>query len=159
MPRSAIHPAIRVSTAARLILAISFALQLALPLRHYLYPGDAKWTMEGYRFAWRVMLNEKTGVATFYVLDRTTGHRQVVYARQHLTPQQLRHMSYQPDMILQFARYLAAQHPLAGQHELAVFAEVFVAHKGRPSKLIIDPERNLLEVNRDIWPADWILRY
>lgn len=159
LPRPAFQPTIHASTAAKVILAIFFSLQLALPLRHFLYPGDSNWTMEGYRFAWRVMLNEKTGFATFYVLDKTAGHRQVVYASQHLTPQQTRHMSYQPDMILQFAHYLADQHPQAGHHDLAVYAEVFVAHNGRPSKLLINPEQNLLEVKRDIWPAGWILRY
>jgi hypothetical protein len=68
-------------------------------------------------------------------------------------------MSYQPDMILQFARFLATQHPYAGQHDLAVYAEVHVAHNGKPSKLLIDPEQNLLEASRELFPAAWILRY
>ncbi len=159
LPRRAVIPHMRPSTAAKLILILFFVMQLILPLRHYLYPGDANWTMEGYRFAWRVMLNEKAGFATFYLADRTAGKTQVVYGSQYLTPQQLRHMSYQPDMILQFARYLAAQHPYAGQRELAVFAEVYVARNGAPSKLLIDPEQNLLEASRDIFSAPWILRY
>ena len=159
MPRRSFHPSIHMSHRARLVLILFFALQLTLPLRHYLYPGDANWTMEGYRFAWRVMLNEKAGFATFFLVDRTTDHRQVVYGDQYLSPQQLRHMSYQPDMILQFAHFLAARHAYAGQHDLAVFAEVHVAHNGAPSKLLIDPEQNPLEASRDMFPARWILRY
>ena len=31
-----------------------FILQLAVPLRHYLYPGNVRWNEEGYRFSWRV---------------------------------------------------------------------------------------------------------
>lgn len=158
-PSRAYHPRIQQSTAAKLILILFFALQLLLPLRHYLCAGDTNWTMEGYRFAWRVMLNEKAGFATFYLVDESTGRRQVVYASQHLTPQQQRHMSYQPDMILQFAHFLAAQRPADRRHELAVYADVYVAHNGAPSRLLIDPTRNLLAVPRDIFSADWIIRY
>ena len=140
-------------------LLIFFAVQLSLPLRHYLYPGDANWTMEGYRFAWRVMLNEKAGFATFRVVDRTLGRTQVVYASQYLTEQQARHMAYQPDMILQFAHYLAKQSPFDARHDIAVYAEVFVAHNGRPARLLIDPRRDLLSIERELAPADWILRY
>ena len=142
----------------KLGLLVFFAVQLILPLRHHLYPGDANWTMEGYRFAWRVMLNEKAGFATFRVVDRTLGRTQVVYASQHLSEQQARHMAYQPDMILQFARYLASQSPFDARHEIAVFAEVYVARNGRPARLLIDPQRDLLSVERELAPADWILR-
>lgn len=159
LPCRAVVPHMRPSIAAKLILILFFALQLLLPLRHYLYAGDTNWTVEGYRFAWRVMLNEKAGFATFYLVDRTAGNTQVVYGSQFLTPQQLRHMSYQPDMILQFAHYLAAQHPYAGQHDLAVYAEVYVAHNGAPSRLLIDPTRDLLDVSRELFSADWIIRY
>jgi len=159
MPLRSFRPPIQMSRRAKLVLLLFFALQLTLPLRHYHYPGDANWTMEGYRFAWRVMLNEKAGFATFYLVDKTADHKQVLYGDQFLTPQQLRHMSYQPDMILQFAHFLAAQHPYFGQHELAVYAEVYVAHNGAPSRLLVDPKRDLLAVSRDIFSADWILRY
>lgn len=158
-PRPSYRPTIHLSRRAKLVLILFFALQLTLPLRHFLYPGDTNWTMEGYRFAWRVMLNEKTGFATFYLVDKETDHRQVVYGGQYLTPQQLRHMSYQPDMILQFAQFLATQDPGAGQNDIAVYAEVHVSHNGAPSKLLIDPKQNLLEIRRELFSAPWILRY
>ena len=159
LPRPPSNPPDCLSRAAKLALMLFFAFQLGMPLRHYLYPGDTNWTMEGYRFAWRVMLNEKAGFATFYLVDEKTGHRKVVYGSQYLRPQQLRHMTYQPDMILQFAHYLAARQPQTSQNNLAVYAEVHVAHNGEASKLLIDPERNLLDVSRDIFSDAWILRY
>ena len=159
LSRDSFQAPIHLPRPAKLVLLLFFIVQLALPLRHYLYPGDTNWTMEGYRFAWRVMLNEKAGFATFYLVDERRGHKQVLFGDQYLTPQQLRHMSYQPDMILQFAHYLAAQQPDDRQDDLAVYAEVYVAHNGRPSKLLIDPEQNLLEVSRDLASAAWILRY
>lgn len=140
-----------------LVLVPFFVIQLILPLRHYLYPSDTNWTMEGYRFAWRVMLNDKTGFATFFIVDETTGQRRIVYGRDYLTDQQVRHMSYQPDMILEFAHFLGTQHPFDPNHEIAVYAEVYVAHNGKSSKLLIDPQRNLLDVDRSLLHADWIL--
>jgi vitamin K-dependent gamma-carboxylase len=41
----------------------------AVPLRHHLYPGDVGWTEEGFRYAWHVMLVEKTGMVTYRVRD------------------------------------------------------------------------------------------
>ena len=107
--------------------------------------------MEGYRFAWRVMLNEKAGFVTFRVVDEAGGTR-IVHARRYLTEQQARHMAYQPDMIWQFARHLS------GQGAAAVHAEAWVTRNGRPARLLIDPGVNLMDVERSLAPADWILR-
>lgn len=159
LPRKPYSATPRLTTRVAVILMAFFVLQLVMPLRHYLYPGDVNWTMEGYRFAWRVLLNEKAGFATFYVVDHTLGRRQVVLASDHLTEQQARHMAYQPDMILQFAHYLGENNPFNPQHDIAVYAEVYVSHNGRPSKLLVNPRQNLLEVPRDIFSNDWVLRY
>ncbi len=50
-------PSLR-SSAAGLAFAY-LALQLLVPLRFLLYPGNPNWTEEAFRFAWRVMLIEK----------------------------------------------------------------------------------------------------
>ena len=54
-------------------LTIFFLFQLLFPWRYLLYDGNIFWTEEGYRFAWRVMLMEKAGTATFYVKDGENG--------------------------------------------------------------------------------------
>ncbi|MCA9565864.1 MAG: HTTM domain-containing protein, partial [Myxococcales bacterium] len=41
--------------------------QLALPLRHWAYPGDVNWSEQGFRFAWRVMLIDKVGSVEYRV--------------------------------------------------------------------------------------------
>lgn len=152
------HAASHLPRSGKVILILFFGFQIFMPLRHYLYPGDTNWTMEGYRFAWRVMLNEKAGFATFYIRDRTAGQQQILYGRDHLTEQQMRHMAYQPDMILEFAHYLASRHPFDPSHDIAVYAEVHVSHNGAASKLLIDPQRNLLNEARSLSPKSWILR-
>ena len=37
--------------------------------RYLLYPGNLLWHEQGYRYSWRVMLVEKTGIATFRIYD------------------------------------------------------------------------------------------
>lgn len=128
------------------LLALFLLVQLLLPLRHWLYPGNVNWTEEGFRFAWRVMLVEKTGQVTFSVRDPASGARWHVLPGQFLTPQQDKQMAFQPDMIIQFAHFLAAQYP----QPVEVRAEAYVSWNGRPSRLLLDPEQNLLET-----AADW----
>ena len=43
------------------ILFTFFALQISLPFRYLMYPGELFWTEEGFRFSWSVMLIEKAG--------------------------------------------------------------------------------------------------
>ena len=136
------------------LLAGLLALQAVLPLRHWLYPGDVNWTEEGGRFAWRVMLVEKTGDATFFVRDKATGRETTVWPGDYLTLLQERQMAWQPDMIVQFAHFLARQYP----GDVAVRAEVYVSWNGRPSRLLIDPQVDLLEVGDGPRPKAWIRR-
>lgn len=45
--------------------------QLVVPLRHYLYPGRVQWTDEGHRFAWHMMLRDKSAVTKFHARPAT----------------------------------------------------------------------------------------
>ncbi|MBK8899598.1 MAG: HTTM domain-containing protein [Anaerolineaceae bacterium] len=134
-------------------LALFLGIQLLLPLRHWLYPGNVNWTEEGFRFAWRVMLVEKTGQVTFTVRDPASGRQWHVLPSQYLTVQQDKQMSFQPDMIIQFAHFLAAQY----SQPVEVRAEVYVSWNGRPSRLLLDPAQNLLAIAPDWRPKSFIL--
>ena len=48
---------------------------VAIPLRHHLIPGDARWTNEGYRFSWNVLLTEKGADVRFRLTEPATGRR------------------------------------------------------------------------------------
>ncbi len=138
-------------------LALHFALQIALPLRHYLYPGDTCWTEEGYRFAWRVMLIEKTGQVDFHLRDPETGRTWTIHPREFLTPLQTRMMSTQPDMILEFAHRLAERFAEQLGHRPEVRAEAWVSLNGRRSRLLIDPAVDLARQEEGFPPKEWIL--
>lgn len=134
-------------------------LQLLLPFRYALYPGELFWTEEGYRFSWRVMLMEKTGYTLFTVREPATGRQLQVDNRDYLTPLQEKQMSFQPDMILEFARHLAADFREKGWKEPAVFAESYVTLNGRPSRLFIDPAVNLAAEKESFQPKKWVLPF
>jgi hypothetical protein len=127
--------------------------QVALPLRHLVHAGDHRWTERGFRFAWNVMLMEKTGVAELTIRDRATGQERPVRARDHLTPLQVKMMSTQPDLIRQFARHLAGQERSQGR-QVAVFGDVLVSLNGGPARRLIDPA---VDLAAPTLPAGWIL--
>lgn len=140
------------------LLRVYFFVQLLVPCRFLLYPGNLNWTEEGYRFSWRVMLMEKGGAAFFYVRDPVTGRRFEVNNRQFLTSYQERMMETQPDMILQYAHILAAQYRLRGIRQPEVRVESYVTLNGRGSRLYIDSTVNLADKQFSLWGhQSWIL--
>jgi len=133
-------------------------IQISLPFRHHLYPSDAMWTEEGYRFAWWVMLVEKEGYAVFYVKDRHSDRRWEVTNQEFLTAFQEKRMSVRPDHILQFAHYLAKR--FSKRYDLEkpiVTADVYVTLNGRTSSRLVDPTVNLAVQNRQYGHYEWIL--
>jgi vitamin K-dependent gamma-carboxylase len=126
-------------------------LQCALPLRHHLYAGDVLFTEEGTRFSWRVMVAERGGTASFRTIDRE-GVAREVDPSVDLTPLQSRMMATQPDMILQYAHHLAAARPGA-----RVYADVFVATNGHPSRRLVDPGVDLASEIDTPFGYRWVL--
>jgi len=142
---------------SQILITLFVFFQLIFPLRYLLYPGNLFWTEEGYRFSWRVMLMEKAGTALFYVKNPETGREGVVDNLEFLNAHQEKQMSFQPDMILQFAHFLGKKYKLEGQEIPEVRVEAWVTLNARPSHLIIHPKINLSKV-QDSWKSkSWIL--
>ncbi len=138
-------------------LALHFGVQLLLPLRHHLYPGDHGWHEQGFRFAWHVMLVEKTGVVTYRVRDPASGRVFVVHPEDALTVQQAKQMAFQPDMILDYAHRIAADYEARGLPGVEVRADAYVAYNGRPGARLIDPTVDLARERDGLAGKTWIL--
>ncbi|MEQ8240693.1 MAG: HTTM domain-containing protein [Cyclobacteriaceae bacterium] len=139
------------------LLICFFAFQILFPWRYLLYPGNVFWTEEGYRFSWRVMLMEKAGTATFFVKDAESGREGSVINSQFLNQHQEKQMAMQPDLILQYAKYLKDHFLAQGMTEPRVRAEVLVTLNARPAQLLIDPAVDLSQ-QIDQWQnKKWIL--
>ncbi|MCS7004404.1 MAG: HTTM domain-containing protein [Cytophagales bacterium] len=132
------------------------AFQLVFPLRCYLYPGNMYWTEQGYRFGWRVMLVEKLGDAVFFIKDKKTGKEFEVINSEFLNEHQLKQVSFQPDLILQFAHFLKKHYEQQGMKDVAVRAQVYITMNGEKAKLYFDPQLDLTQI-QDSWkPYTWL---
>ncbi|MEM7370738.1 MAG: HTTM domain-containing protein [Bacteroidota bacterium] len=106
-----------------LLISCYVSIQLCLPLRHHLYPGDVLWNEKGLRFAWHVMVMEKNGMATYYLKDLESAKEWTIYPSEYLIPAQERQMSFQPDMIHQFADHLRQLWRADGYEHLEIRVE------------------------------------
>ncbi|RKY21893.1 MAG: vitamin K-dependent gamma-carboxylase [Planctomycetota bacterium] len=155
----ALEPA-RAARAPRLALGCALlwlSVQLLVPLRHHLYPGDVAWNEEGHRFSWRMKLRGKDSTTVFLLRDKRTGERWLVEPRDELTPWQYDKMGGRPDMLLQYARHLAARQAAAGRGEVEVRVTTEVSLNGRPPQPLVDPLVDLGAQPRNVWHRPWVL--
>ncbi len=132
-----------------------FAVELTLPFRHFLYPGDVDWTEEGSRFSWRMMLCDKVAATMFLGVDAQTRAVAPLDIRSYLTERQLTKMSYDPEMAREFAAFLKeeARHQ---EKDLEVHAILLCSLNGRKPQLLIDPAVDLGAQERSLAPKPWI---
>lgn len=138
-------------------LAIAWvALQIVIPLRHLAIDGDYRWTGEGYRFSWNVLLTERGGSVQFRVTDLGTGLVTMTDASDLYTPLQWKQMSTDPEMIRQAAHLLGRLHAVDGVRA-EVRVDAFVSLNGRRATRIIDPTVNLAEQPFRLGHQPWVL--
>ncbi|HEX5060339.1 MAG TPA: HTTM domain-containing protein [Kofleriaceae bacterium] len=145
----------RVSRVVAAAIAIHVIVQVALPLRHVVYPGAVLWNEDGMRFAWHVMIREKHGAVTF-VAELDGGKQLEIPPSTYLTWRQEREMAGQPDLILQLAHRIGSDLVAQGHRDVRVRAVTSVSLNGRAPAPLIDPAVDLLGV-RDIGERKWVL--
>ena len=143
--------------AALVLGGLFLAVQLLVPLRHLAYPGNVRWTEEGYRFSWRVLVTEKTGLVKYRVTSRATGEERLVHPDEYLTPLQVERFAHQPDMVLAAAHIIRDDFIGRGHEEVEVRADAFVTYNGRAVTRLIDPQVDLARIRPDIGPKPWLL--
>jgi hypothetical protein len=140
-------------------LVLHVAAQVALPWRHWLYPGDVLWTEQGFRFGWNVMLMEKSGGCELRAREPSSGRTWVIPPSRYYTPYQAAMMATQPDLVLQFAHVAAAELRRQGVVAPQVFADCFASLHGRPRARLVDPSVDLAATRATLAPAPWIYPY
>jgi vitamin K-dependent gamma-carboxylase len=136
-------------------IAVHVVIQIALPLRHHIYPGSVLWNEDGMRFAWHVVVREKQG-SVMFVARFPNGKRVEIPPNNYLTSRQEREMSGQPDLILQLAREIGRDLEKRGYHDFTIHAVTRVSLNGRRPSPMIDPDVDLLHVS-DVGPRTWVL--
>jgi uncharacterized membrane protein YphA (DoxX/SURF4 family) len=145
---------------ATTVLCLHFMIQALAPFRYLLYKGNLFWTEQGYRFSWRVMLMEKAGTAFFYMRDRKTGREIEIDNKDHLTYMQEKMMATQPDMMVDYAKFLKAEYEKKGFKDPIIRAQSYVTINGSGSREFIDSDIDLAIQNNSILAnKTWIKHY
>jgi vitamin K-dependent gamma-carboxylase len=141
------------------LIAAYVIIQLAVPLRHFVYNGNVHWTEEGHRFSWHMKLRDKQATARFFVTDPQSRQTWEVAPRLYLTARQAQKMSTRPDMILQMAHHIARDQATKRgiDHPLEVRTRVMASLHGRDRQLLVDPTVDLAAERRSLASARWIL--
>lgn len=139
-------------------LAVFFLVQLLAPLRHLLYPGNVAWTSQGAMFGWRMKLDDRRGTAHFTVRDPATGRTWEIEPQEVLPQRHAERVATNPDLVLQFAHYLANSWAKERSvRRVEVRARVICSLNGREPALLVDPQRDLAQVERTWRHYDWVL--
>ena len=141
-PRPVRPRAVEWGRGATALACLWLCVQLFLPLRHLLMPGDVALTGEGYRFAWNVLAVEKAGSVSFRVTDVAAGTTWIDDASALYSPTQIRVAASEPDLIVQMAHAVAAAWQTSGQ-VIEVRADAFVSINGRSEQRLLDPAVDL----------------
>ena len=133
------------------------AIQILVPLRHFLYSGGIEWTYMEHRFSWQMMLERHSTRSLFYVTDPNTGREVRVQPGKYLDLQQIIHMGWRPDMVWQFSRFLATKVPGSGPEPVWVQVRMYVSVNRRRPQLFLDPNVDLAAEPRNLKHARWLL--
>ncbi len=139
-----------------IFLALWIALQLLVPLRHHVIPGNVHWTEDGSRFSWQMLLRATRARVEFRVTDPATGETWAEDLSRHLTPYQISKLRL-PDLLLEFAHYLDGYYREAGIGDVEVRVRARATLNGRHPQRLTDKNVDLTRIARPyIPPADWI---
>lgn len=140
------------------ILFVYFAIQLVLPIRHWLIPGDVLRTEEGHRLSWRMMLRKKSGSINYKVIDKATGKATFVPHHNLVSQKQSRLLATKPDVIWQFIQYLKKKYKDEGKSVEIYAINSRVSVNGGKYTPFIDPKVDLTTVEWNTFThSDWIL--
>ena len=136
-----------------------FIIQLALPIRHWFIKGDVLWTEEGHRLSWRMMLRNRSGDATFLVINNATKEKIEYDLKKLLTISQIKGMKTKPDLIWQTAQKIKEQYQKKGE-DVSIYVDSKVSINKKPKLPLIDPNVDLAKAKWNyFWHNDWILIY
>lgn len=134
-------------------------LQLLLPLRHYLLPGNVEYTQEGHRLSWRMKLHQKS-ITHFvmYIQKEGTTKMDTLPLNHYFTKRQLYRFPARPDMIWQAAQYIKQEY--AKKHiPVNIYCSSKVSINNLPPRQLLDTTANLAHEKWEIWKhSRWVLK-
>lgn len=142
---------------AMVVASIYFIIQLLLPVRYHLYPGNVHWTEEGHRLAWKMMLRSKSGSIHFIVTNKLTGESIIDRPKDQLTRKQYHKVATSPDVTWQYVQRLKASMAATGWDQIEIKAVSRCSLNGRPHQPLIKPDYDLAQAEWHVFrSSDWI---
>ncbi len=132
-------------------------IQLLLPIRPWVLPGNPSWNERGQRFSWRMMLRHKDCLLWYCV--QSDSESLFVPAKHVMSPNQLQRAPRDPELIRQAADKIQSLAEQIGYPECRVYALALVSLNGRPPRLMVNPDVDLTQVQRGWLRDDWVLQY
>ncbi len=141
------------------LLAGYVLLQMAIPLRHWVYAGNPNWTEQGHRFAWHMMLRSKQCGIRYYAIDPKAESIWSVDLRPYLSEYQVVRFGRDPQMIRQLGHFLASNLRRRGYPQFRIHVLALVSLNGRKPQLLIDPDLDLATPDTTPWwqQSAWVL--
>jgi vitamin K-dependent gamma-carboxylase len=134
-------------------ISVFVLIQLWLPLRHLVIPGNVEWTGEGQRFAWRMKIQTRTTAEMAYRVWNMDGkqiHDFDMKSRfNYLNADQINQMQYYPEMMLDYAHFLGDEIKKLDRCKnvaVRVFAKITI--NGSDPKVLTPMET-------DLYPLEW----
>jgi hypothetical protein len=129
-----------------------FGIQIVLPLRHHLIPGNVFWTEEGHKLSWRMMLRSKQGTCSFQIV-KPDGTRVLHDAKNHMTYKQYHTMCSHPDMIWQYCQRLKQNYEDGTQ----IYVTSRLSLNFRKQQPLIDPKYDMAKAEWHLFQhEEWI---
>jgi hypothetical protein len=129
--------------------------QLVLPIRQWVLPGNPSWNERGHRYSWRMMLRRKRVLTTFKVVA-SDGSYQFFPSRMLMTPNQSIRAERNPELVRQAAVELKKMVAGLGVQEAKIYCLCLASLNGRRPVPIIDPDIDLSAAQRDWFVDDWV---
>jgi hypothetical protein len=129
--------------------------QLLLPVRQWILPGNPSWNERGHRYSWRMMLRRKRVLTTFKVVA-PDGSYQFFPSRMLMTPNQSIRAERNPELVRQAAVQLREMVAGLGVQDAKIYCLCLASLNGRRPVPIIDPDIDLASARRGWFKDDWV---
>lgn len=127
--------------------------QILLPYRHLLIPGNVGWTGEGNNFSWRMKMGLKAPTRfELYVHNKSSGKEYKPTI--NINPHQYSSLWICPNRIIQVAEYVGSKTSMQfniPKDSLFITCKADLIYNNHPPTAIFDTSVNLLEVKVNKW--------
>ena len=146
------------TTIVTYLIIIWISIQLLIPMRHLMIPGNVNWTNEEHYFSWRMKLNNKESEGTFTITNKISQLSWNLDPRLFLTELQYETMMTRPNLILQFTKYVEHHLNNNGYSNISIKSNINMSLNGKPYKPLIDKNMDLTKVSSKwLTHSEWIL--